>query len=65
LRTLESNDPEFDEYCRAFETMEMAIEALLKDSKVFADAVVSEYSLMLRGKMSRAGRILIGYHSVT
>lgn len=26
--------------------MEKAIEALLKDSKVFADAVVSEYSLI-------------------
>ena len=39
---VESNDPEFDEFSRHFEVMEKSIESLLKDSKVFADAVVSE-----------------------
>lgn len=36
-----SNDPEFDEYNRSFEIMEKAVEELLKDSKVFAEAVVT------------------------
>lgn len=35
-----SNDPEFDEFARNFEVMEKAVEALLKDSKVFADNVI-------------------------
>jgi hypothetical protein len=42
--------------------MEKAIEALLKDSKVFADAVVSEYSLMLRAKIPLAGWVFIRFH---
>jgi hypothetical protein len=37
----ESNDPEFDEFNRNFEGMEKAVEGLLKDSKVFADNVIS------------------------
>lgn len=35
-----SNDPEMDEYNRNFTEMEKAIEALLKDSKIFNDSVV-------------------------
>ncbi|CCA69407.1 related to RVS167-BAR adaptor protein [Serendipita indica DSM 11827] len=40
LAVAESNDPEFDEFARNFEVMEKAVEALLKDSKVFADNVI-------------------------
>ncbi|KAG8857510.1 hypothetical protein FRB91_011253 [Serendipita sp. 411] len=36
-----SNDPELDEYTRNFEVMEKAVEALLKDSKIFAEAVIT------------------------
>ncbi|KZO99677.1 BAR-domain-containing protein [Calocera viscosa TUFC12733] len=36
-----SNDPEFDDYSRKFTAMEAATDKLFKDSKTFADAVIS------------------------
>ncbi|EJT98964.1 BAR-domain-containing protein [Dacryopinax primogenitus] len=36
-----SNDPEFDDYSRKFTAMESATDKLFKDSKTFADAVIS------------------------
>jgi hypothetical protein len=35
----ESSDPEFDDYNRHFAVLEQATEKLLKDTKVFTDAV--------------------------
>jgi amphiphysin len=36
-----SNDPEFDDYQRQFVTLEQATEKLLKDTKVFSEAIIA------------------------
>ena len=42
--TLESSDPEFDDYSRRFESIEKATEKLLKDSKAYSEAVTNLFT---------------------
>lgn len=40
-KSLESNDPEFDDYNRKFTSLEASNDRLIKDCKVFSEAVIS------------------------
>ena len=41
--TIESTDPVFDDYNRKFTSIEQSTDKLLKDAKVFSEAVISEF----------------------